>query len=103
MNSFLSFLLVSFLIFWLLRLVLPYVLRYALSSFVRKQMRTGGVPFGADAADFGPQAGPRYERPSQPRPEPTGQVRVDYVPPKTPRQPRKDFRGGDYVEFEEVK
>ncbi|GAB3828122.1 DUF4834 family protein [Hymenobacter jeollabukensis] len=101
--SFISFLLVSFLIFWVLRLVLPYVLRYALSSFVRKQMRTGGMPFGADAGAFGQQAPPRYERPN-PRPtEPTGEVRVDYVPPKAPRQPKKEFRGGDYVEFEEVK
>lgn len=103
MNSFLSFLLVSFLIFWVLRLVLPYVLRYALSSFVRKQMRTGGVPFGAEASPFGEPAGPRYERAEARTSQPTGEVRVDYVPPKAPRQPKKDFRGGDYVDFEEVK
>ncbi|RTQ53577.1 DUF4834 family protein [Hymenobacter gummosus] len=104
--SFLSFLLVSFLIFWVLRLVLPALLRWALTAFVRKQMRTGGIPFGAasnpfesNANPFAGQAPPRPERSS----EASGRVRVDYVPPKAPRQRRKDFRGGDYVEFEEVK
>jgi hypothetical protein len=104
--SFLSFLLVSFLIFWVLRLVVPTLLRWALTAFVRKQMRTGGIPFGAGgnpfeagANPFSGQAPPRAERAN----EATGRVRVDYVPPKTPRQPRKDFPGGDYVEFEEVK
>ncbi|MCC3155744.1 DUF4834 family protein [Hymenobacter sp. 15J16-1T3B] len=101
--SFISFLLVSFLIFWVLRLVLPLLLRYVLTAFVRKQMQAGGMPFGADAADFGQQAPPRYERPNQRPAEPAGQVRVDFVPPKAPRQPKKEFRGGDYVEFEEVK
>ncbi|GAB2948548.1 hypothetical protein GCM10027048_11820 [Hymenobacter coalescens] len=98
--SFFSFLLVSFLVFWLLRLVLPHLLRWALTAFVKKQMRTGGMPFGAEGNPFGGQVPPpRYERTT----ESTGRVRVDYVPPTAKRQPKKDFRGGDYVEFEEVK
>jgi hypothetical protein len=97
--GFFSFLLVSFLVFWVLRLVLPFLLRYALTAFVKKQMRAGGMPLGAEGMPFGEPARPRYERPASAASE----VRVDYVPPKTPRQPKKDFRGGDYVEFEEVK
>lgn len=97
--SFFSFLLVSFLIFWVLRLVLPHLLRYALVSLVKKQMGAGSMPFGAAGGPYAEPESPRYQRPA----EATNQVRVDYVPPKTPRQPKKDFRGGDYVEFEEVK
>ncbi|OON70646.1 DUF4834 family protein [Hymenobacter sp. CRA2] len=94
--SFLTFLFVSFLLFWVLRLVLPYLLRYALTSLVKKQMGAGGMPFGAP---FEGQAPPRYEQAA----ESADHVRVDYVPPKTKRQPKADFRGGDYVDFEEVK
>ena len=78
------------LIFFAVRYLLPIVLRLVLGGFVRKQMRNGGfvVP---------PQP------PHGPEPAP-GQVRVDFVPP-TPRAPEKPqgFKGGDYVDFEEVK
>lgn len=86
----LKFWLIFILIFFAVRYVLPIVLRLVLSSFVRKQMRNGGfvVP---------PQA--QHSRPTAP-----GEVHVDYVPPvegdgKKPH----DFKGGEYVDFEEVK
>jgi hypothetical protein len=85
-----KFWLIFVLIFFAVRYLLPIVLRLVLSSFVRKQMRNGGfvVP---------PQAPP--SRPTAP-----GQVRVDYVPPaaRGTEKPH-DFRGGEYVDFEEVK
>jgi len=84
------FWLILVVIFFLVRYVLPIVMRWALQAFVRKQMRNGGfvVP---------PQ------RPSSPPPAP-GQVRVDYVPPReaAPDKP-SGFKGGEYVDFEEVK
>ncbi|MDO7848716.1 DUF4834 domain-containing protein [Hymenobacter sp. M29] len=85
-----KFWLIFILIFFAVRYLLPIVLRLALGSFVRKQMRNGGfvVP---------PQA--------QPGPPPApGQVRVDYVPPvaRATEKPH-DFKGGEYVDFEEVK
>jgi hypothetical protein len=76
--------------FFVIRYVLPIVFRLLLSRFVRKQMEKGGfvVP---------PQA--------QPGPSPaTGQVRVEYVPPKPAASARPSgFKGGEYVDFEEVK
>jgi len=78
-------------IFFAVRYLLPVVLRLVLGGFVRKQMRNGG--FGVP-----PQARPG------PPPVP-GEVRVDYVPPVAPEADGKPhgFKGGDYVDFEEVK
>ncbi|UOQ97983.1 DUF4834 family protein [Hymenobacter sp. 5317J-9] len=83
------FWLIFIVIFFAVRYVLPIVLRWALNSFVRKQMRNGGfvVP---------PQAAPRQDR------EP-GQIHVDYVPPAAAKQKPNEFKGGEYVDFEEVK
>lgn len=84
------FWLLFILIFFAVRYVLPIVLRLVLKGFVRKQMRSGG--FGIP-----PQA------PPGPPPAP-GQVRVDFVPSAAPDQARPTgFKGGEYVDFEEVK
>ena len=84
------FWLLFILIFLAARYLLPIVFRLALNSFVRKQMRNSGfvVP---------PQAQPRQSAAP-------GEVRIDYVPPAAPdnRKPH-DFKGGEYVDFEEVK
>ena len=84
------FWLILILVFFAVRYVLPIVLRLVLSGFVRKQMRNGGfvVP---------PQPGP-------PTPAASGEVRIDYVPPAPlEAKPPTGFKGGDYVDFEEVK
>ena len=84
------FWLILILVFFALRYVLPIVLRLVLSSFVRKQMRNGGfvVP-----------------PPSRPGPPPApGQVRVEYAPPVAAEHDKpQGFKGGEYVDFEEVK
>ncbi len=38
-------------------------------------------------------------RPSQPRKE--GEIRIDYVPGKS-KKPKKDYTGGEYIDYEEV-
>ncbi len=88
-----KFWLISILIFFAVRYLLPIVLRLALNSFVRKQMRNGGFSVPPQAQ---PTPGPAAARP--------GEVRVDYVPPVA-AQPGKQpgFTGGEYVDFEEVK
>lgn len=91
----------SLLLFFLLvRFVLPRVLRAVLGSFVRQQVHK------AQQGGFYPPggfAGGGYQAPSPP-PTPPGQVRVDYVPPTTSASERKhEFRGGEYVDYEEVK
>ncbi|MBD2770446.1 DUF4834 domain-containing protein [Hymenobacter sp. BT664] len=84
------FWLILILLFFAVRYVLPIVLRVVLTGFVRKQMRNGG--FGV----------PPQSRPGPP-PAP-GEVRVDYVPPITPKGEKPPgFKGGEYVDFEEVK
>lgn len=93
----------SLLIFFVLvRFVLPRVLRAVLGGFVRQQVhkaQQGGfyTPPGAQA---GYQAPPQSEPAAR-----AGQVRVDYVPPTTsPAGDRRhEFRGGEYVDYEEVK
>jgi len=93
----------SLLLFFLfVRYVLPQVLRLVLGSFVRQQVhkaQQGGF-YAPPGAQAGYQQSPhQQERPSQP-----GQVRVDYVPPTTSASERKhEFRGGEYVDYEEVK
>ena len=85
-----KFWLIFILIFFAVRYLLPIVMRLALGSFVRKQMRNGGFVVPPP----GPAAGPT-------RP---GEVRVDYVPPTPPeRENPSGFKGGEYVDFEEVK
>ncbi|RZK22714.1 MAG: hypothetical protein EOO63_18170 [Hymenobacter sp.] len=87
----------------LVRFVLPWVLRAVLGGFVRQQVhkaQQGGfyAPPGAQAGYQ--QAPPQAEPTTQP-----GQVRVEYVPPTTsPAGDRRhEFRGGEYVDYEEVK
>jgi len=94
---------ISLLLFFLfVRFVLPQVLRAVLGSFVRQQVhkaQQGGF--------YPPGANPMGNYQAQSPPEPTtkpGQVRVDYVPPVTSASERKpEFRGGEYVDYEEVK
>ena len=88
------FWLVAILIFFAVRYLLPIVLRLVLGSFVRKQMRNGSfvVP---------PPAQPDDGRGPTTRP---GEIRVDYVPPAAPERDKPDgFKGGEYVDFEELK
>lgn len=99
-----TFWLVLLFTFFFVRYLLPVVLRAVLGGFVRKTMRNGG---------FGPQPGPGFgagnqghsqQRTRQPDGPKPGEVRVDFVPP-TASQPGNrptGFKGGEYVEYEEV-
>ncbi|WP_310396764.1 DUF4834 family protein [Hymenobacter sp.] len=83
------FWLILILVFFAVRYVLPIVLRLVLAGFVRKQMRNGGFVV--------PQARPG----AAPAP---GEVRVEYVPPTAPKNEKpRETKGGEYVDFEEVK
>jgi len=88
--------------FLLVRFVLPQVLRAVLGGFVRQQVHKaqqgGFYPPGA-----GPMGGYQQQAQQEPATK-AGQVRVDYVPPTTSGAERKhEFRGGEYVDYEEVK
>lgn len=75
-----------------MRFVFPYVLRWALKAFIKKTIRNGQF-MNVDPTAF--QSG------NQPQPE--GEVKVDYVPKQAQPGPAKDFGGGEYVDYEEVK
>jgi hypothetical protein len=88
------------------RYLLPMVLRAVLGSFVRQQVhkaqQAGFYPPGGDT-QAGYQSQNYQSQARQPDTAP-GQVRVDYVPPTTAGTERKhEFRGGEYVDYEEVK
>ena len=93
----------SLLIFFVLvRFVLPRVLRAVLGGFVRQQVhkaQQGGF-YGPGSNPMGGHQAPPNEPAARP-----GQVRVEYVPPTTsPAGDRRhEFRGGEYVDYEEVK
>ena len=83
--------------------MLPQVLRAVLGGFVRQQVHKaqqgGFYPPGAGQ----PTGGYHQQAQRQPTTRP-GEVRVDYVPPTTSGAERKhEFRGGEYVDYEEVK
>lgn len=92
-SGFMRFWLIFILIFFAVRYLLPIVLRLALNGFVRKQMRDGGFVVPPQTP---PTGGGSATHP--------GEVRVDYVPPTPPERDKPNgFKGGEYVDFEEVK
>ena len=87
-----KFLLILLLVSFIIRFVAPVILRLLVGSFVQKQARRFEQQQGS--SPFGP--------PPRPSSAP-GEVRVEYAPPKQNPQQSKEFRGGEYVDFEEVK
>lgn len=91
-----TFLLTVLVISFIIRFVAPVVLRWLVGSFLKKQAHRYGQQFGGQNP-FGTPPPPRSSS-SAP-----GQVHVDYVPPKQKPTRAKEFKGGEYVDFEEVK
>jgi len=90
-----KFLLTLLIFIFLVRYVVPALLRMLIGSFVQKHARRYNDAFG-EQAPFG------QPRPTPPPTEP-GKVRVDYVPPPTTNGQHTEFKGGEYVDFEEIK
>ncbi|GGF16446.1 DUF4834 family protein [Hymenobacter cavernae] len=88
-----KFLLTLLVVSFIMRFVVPVVLRLLVGSLVQKQTRRFEQQFGG---------GSPFSPPPSSGPAP-GEVRVEYVPPKQKAPQPKDFKGGDYVDFEEVK
>jgi len=88
-----KFLLITFFIIMLLRLVAPALLRLLVQFIFKKTIRNSG--FGGQQQPFGNAQQHQYQKPK-------GQVRVDYIPEEYQKQ-KKDFDGGQYVDYEEIK
>jgi hypothetical protein len=98
-----AFTLSLLLFFLLVRYVLPQVLRLVLGSFVRQQVHKAQQGGFYAPPSAGPAGGSQAQSQQEPAAQP-GQVRVEYVPPTTSGAARKhEFRGGEYVDYEEVK
>lgn len=90
-----TFLITVFILFLFFRLLGPYLLRWAVKAFIKKAVRKGTFMHAS-----GPMPGSEPVNPAQANAE--GEIKVDYVPQSKPAKD-KEFRGGEYVEFEEVK
>ena len=88
-----KFLIILFISFFVFRLIMPYLIRWALKAFVKRTLQNGA--FTHFEQSFNPS-------PPQPQPQPEGKIKVDYVPQSKDQKP-KDFPGGEYVDYEEVK
>ena len=86
----LKFLIELFLIFMFIRLVAPFLLRWLVAFFFKKAVKNSG--FGQQQT-YNHQAAPK---------QPTGKIKIDYIPEENKKQ-RKEFNGGEYVDYEEVK
>jgi hypothetical protein len=69
--------------------IFPYVFRWLIKAFVASQVNKAQQHFQQQQTN--------YQRPN---PKQEGKITVDYAPPKSDKN---DFRGGEYVDYEEVK
>lgn len=92
-----KFLLVLLILWLIMRYVMPVVLRLVVGNLMKKQAQRFGQQFGG--APFTPPR-PQAQRSGSAAPN---EVHVDYVPPRTKPQKSKEFKGGEYVDFEELK
>ncbi len=92
-----KFIFITFVVIFLMRMVAPVLFRWLLGAFVKKQMRKGTF-FHTNQQQPPFQQQPESNGQHQNRA--TGKVKIDYIP----EQPgQKDFSGGEYVDYEEVK
>jgi len=90
-----KFIFTTLLIIFFIRMVAPVLFRWLLGMFIKKKMRNGTFFY----TNMNQQNQP-HTNGSQPNGKPKGSVKIDYIP----EQPeRRDFKGGQYVDYEEVK
>ncbi|NDK56848.1 DUF4834 family protein [Pontibacter fetidus] len=88
-----KFIIISILVIMFFRLVAPTLFRFLLGMFIKRSMRNG--TFFTNM-----QQPPRPQPNSHSNGRAKADIKIDYIP----NQPdRKDFTGGEYVDYEEVK
>ncbi|GAB3534579.1 hypothetical protein GCM10027443_21940 [Pontibacter brevis] len=94
-----KFIFTTLLIIFFIRMVAPVLFRWLIGMFIKKKMRNGTF-FYTNMHQQQRQQQPPYNNGSQQNGRTKGNVKIDYIP----EQPeRKDFNGGEYVDYEEVK
>ncbi|OKL41121.1 DUF4834 family protein [Pontibacter flavimaris] len=90
-----KFIFTTLLIIFFIRMVAPPLFRWLLGMFIRKKMRNGSFFY----TNMHQQQRQQQEQQSQ-NGRAKGDVSIDYIPE---RPERKSFKGGEYVDYEEVK
>ncbi|GAB3200742.1 hypothetical protein ABID22_003527 [Pontibacter aydingkolensis] len=94
-----KFIFVTLLIIFFIRLVAPFLFRFLIGLFLKKSLRNG--TFFYSNMKQQQQAYQDFHRNnSQDKGRTKDGVKIDYVPDQ---KDRKDFEGGQYVDYEEVK
>lgn len=85
-----KFIIISILVIMFFRLVAPVLFRFLLGMFIKRSMRNGAFFTNM------------HQKPQRPQPNGSAKpdVKIDYIPNQTNRN---DFKGGEYVDYEEVK
>ncbi|MDX5346566.1 MAG: DUF4834 family protein [Hymenobacteraceae bacterium] len=94
--GFLKFILVTILVIYFIRLVAPFVLRWIFKAFFKKMAKNGQF-YGGSFQNGQYRSYQQQEKSSR---KASGNVNIDYIPEEPDR---KEFRGGQYVDYEEVK
>jgi hypothetical protein len=94
-----KYIITTILIIYLIRLVAPFLLRWLLALFVKKSIRNGSF-FHSNMKQQQRQYQDFHQNNSQQNAKANGGVKIDYVPDQPDS---KDFKGGEYVDYEEVK
>ncbi|QMU30814.1 DUF4834 family protein [Adhaeribacter radiodurans] len=93
-----KFFIILIITFFLMRLLMPYIIRWVLQVFVKRTIRKGGFTgtFGQPPFQQGP-----FQQQNQAQ---EGKINIDYVPNENKAKPSGgEFKGGEYVDYEEVK
>jgi hypothetical protein len=94
-----KFIIITILTIYFIRLVAPFVFRWLLAMFVKKNLRNGSF-FYSNMKQQQRQYQDFHQQNSQQNNAARGKVKIDYIPDQ---KDRKDFDGGEYVDYEEVK
>ena len=94
-----KYILTTILIIYFIRMVAPFLFRWLLALFVKKSIRNGSF-FYSNMKQQQRQYQDYHQSNSQGNGKAKGSVKIDYMPEQTDR---KDFKGGEYVDYEEVK
>jgi hypothetical protein len=90
-----KFIFTTILIIFFIRMVAPVLFRWLLALFVKKSLRNGSFFYSNMK-----QQQQQYQDFHQNNGKTKGSVKIDYIPDQNDK---KDFKGGEYVDYEEVK
>jgi len=107
MVGLLKFLLIAFAVWYLvkllIRLFLPFAMRKAAETLMKKAQQQGGSTYTNGGGSFHYETFGQNNTRSQSTHANDGDVSVDYVPPKQDQKRKVADDAGEFVDFEEIK